>query len=320
MKPLSLVVFGTSILWGQGLEDRDKTHNVLARMLENHMPERVINTYLIAHSGASTGYKRDGTVDTRQLPRIHGEVPTLYPTILQQIDSFGAVGDSQIDPASVDIILLDAGVNDVHVTQILDPLTSPKEIAYLVDLYCYQHMLLLLKTLTQKFSRAKVFILGYYEILTEHSEDGYLHRILKGLGKVADTPLMDHLLTLFNGLLKRRLLKNCDVFASRSLASFQQAAQEVNSGLSTPCIYVVPSVIDAHHAAFTSDPWVFGIKDDLSPEDAMAQVRSVECECAGPTRTEVFFCKIASAGHPNREGAQAHARALLNLIIEKVAL
>jgi len=118
MNDLNVVVLGTSIMWGQGLEDADKIHSVLARMLQARDPTCNVDMIFLAHSGASTGFKPDGSVDTRREPRLHGEVPTAYPTVLQQIDDFDQGG---IAAESVDIVVVDAGVNDVHSTTILDP-------------------------------------------------------------------------------------------------------------------------------------------------------------------------------------------------------
>src|ERR1041385_1911785 len=144
---MNLVVFGTSLMWGQGLEDAHKIHNVLAQMLKQRFPDEDIHITFLAHSGASTGYKPDGSIDTKQEARIHGEVPTLYPTILQEIDEFD---DLAIAPEAVDIVLLDAGVNDVHITSILDPLTTPHHIEEAVQTYCRQHMELLVDKLLTK--------------------------------------------------------------------------------------------------------------------------------------------------------------------------
>jgi len=91
-------------------------------MLEERYPDQDMQVMFFAHSGASTGYKPDGSIDSEREPRIHSEVPTLYPTILQEIEEFDA---RAITLEAVNIILLDAGVNDVHITSILDSMTTP---------------------------------------------------------------------------------------------------------------------------------------------------------------------------------------------------
>ena len=43
----------------------------------------------------------------------------------------------------------------------------------------------------------------------------------------------------------------------------------------------------------------------------MAGPRAVACELVGDGRTDVRLCKLASAGHPNPQGAQQYALAVL---------
>ncbi len=300
-------------MWGQGLEDPDKMHNVLSKMLQDRFSDRKVNVIFLAHSGSSTGYKLDGSIDGHHEPRIHGEVPTFYPTIVQQIEAFD---DQAVGRDSVDLILLDAGVNDVHVTRILDPLTRPQQIEKLVEIYCHQHMVMLLQQLTTNFKNARIVIIGYYQMLTEASEEGYIHALLKAFGKVPVNLIADVIVGAFRHLLKRRVLANCETFATQSLVAFGQSAEEVNGYLAAKRVFVVPSAIEAQHAALASDPWLFGINDDLSPQDPVASLRAEECRCAGPHRTERLVCDHASAGHPNPEGAKAYADAILATILE----
>ena len=91
-------------------------------MLDRRCPDREMRGMLFAHSGASTGYKPDGSIESKREPRINGEVPALYPTILQVNPGYDA---HVIALEAVDIVLLDAGVNNVHITSNLYPTTTP---------------------------------------------------------------------------------------------------------------------------------------------------------------------------------------------------
>ncbi len=308
---MNLVVFGTSLLWGQGLEDQDKIHTVLARLIEARNPGCKANVTFLAHSGASTGFNPDNSVDTLHKPRIHGEVPTLYPTIVQEMEEFDALN---IPPETIDLVVLDAGSNDVHVTKILDPLTSPREISKSTEIYCHQHMPLLIERLLDKFKNARIVIVGYYEFITEESEEGYIHTMLTAFGKVPGGFIADFVLEAFEGLFKRRLLKNCDVFAGESLAAFKEIAADFNGRVPGKRVLVVDPPIKTENAAFASDPWLWGINDDLSAVDPVAKERAAACECAGISRTQPLFCSRASAGHPNPKGAKAYAEAILALL------
>ena len=79
--------------------------------------------------------------------RVHGEAPGIYLTILQEIEEFDGLD-------SVDVVLLDAGINDVHATKVIDPRTSSHEIKEWVEIYCRQHTMLLVGQLLTKFKHA----------------------------------------------------------------------------------------------------------------------------------------------------------------------
>src|SRR2546422_11261103 len=77
--PMRVVVMGDSVMWGQGLLEADKIHSRVTNLLRDCLgygPFEIIN---LAHSGATIGLG-DATV---RAP-LNGEVPTSYPTILQQ--------------------------------------------------------------------------------------------------------------------------------------------------------------------------------------------------------------------------------------------
>jgi lysophospholipase L1-like esterase len=305
---MNIVVFGTSLLWGQGLPDEDKIHSVLARMLQHRHPDREVNMTFLAHSGASTGYNPDGSVDTRRKPRIHGEIPTEYPTILQEMEEFDALN---ITPESIDVVLLDAGINDVHVTNILDPFITPNHIAKDVEIYCDQHMRMLVDTLLKKFPNAKIVLAAYYEFITEESEKAYVRTMVKALGKFPVGFIANFFLKRVSGLIKRRLLTNCDTFSDQSYAAFKQVAQDMNKSLPAPRVFVARPDIKTENAAFASQPWLWGIKADLSPQDPVAPIRAAACQTEGKGRMMPVFCEIASVGHPNLKGAKAYAEAII---------
>ncbi len=83
--------------------------------------------------------------------------------------------------------------------------------------------------LLTKFKNARVVIMGYYEFITEQSEEEYIHTMLKAFGKLPAGVLADAALELAEGLIKKRLLANCDTFAQESLVAFQEIAELLNN-------------------------------------------------------------------------------------------
>jgi lysophospholipase L1-like esterase len=309
MSSMNVVVLGTSVMWGQGLEDHDKIHQLLAQMLRTKHPE--VNMTFLAHSGASTGYHDDGEVDTHRAARLHGEVPTPYPTLVQQIEEFDSVG---IAPDAVDIVLLDAGINDVGLERILNPLTSPDDIKKAVALYCQDHMEKLITLLVTKFPNAKIVIAAYYEFISEDCEEKYLRLLIKALDKLPGGFIADVVLGTAIHLIKQRIALNCDAFVDYSLLAFQTIAKQMNVQLPKERVFVAVPNIKDEHAIFASDPWLFGVNEDLSPQDPMAHLRNSACDESGILRTVPLVCERASIGHPNRKGAVAYAEAIFDLL------
>jgi hypothetical protein len=289
-------------------------HSVLCKLIEERVGDCNVNITFLAHSGATIGYKIDGSIDTHYEERLHGEVPTFYPTIVQQIEEFDGLG---LDHDAVDVVLLDAGINDVSILTILNPLMGTSQIEALVETYCHQHIVLLLERLTTTFKNATIILVGYYQIITEESGEELIHILLKALDLIPGGFLIDKLVDHLEEPLKRRVINNCACFARSSFAAFEQSASETNERLSATRVIIVPPPIEAHHAALSDDPWLFGIREDLTPEDAVALIRAEACENADFGRTFPVACEKASICHPNSKGARAYAEAILSLILRE---
>src|SRR5712671_5158526 len=132
-----MVTFGDSVTWGQGLLDPQKLHTIIA----THLGFAPAETLLVAHSGAIIGADAADRPD----PRLHGEVPHPFPTILQQITRYNT-------PDTVVLIIINGGINDVGVTTILNPLTSVAKLQHLTDNACRVDLQTLLRAVLQRFT------------------------------------------------------------------------------------------------------------------------------------------------------------------------
>jgi hypothetical protein len=129
-----LANFGDSVPWGQG--------HLLPQKYAKQVAEHLgLQLRMAAHSGATIGIDADcpGSTD--------GEVPYSCPTVVQQLSNYGS------DPNAADVVLVNGGINDVSVRNIINPLVPAKEIARLARLYCGTQMTKLLTAVLQKFSR-----------------------------------------------------------------------------------------------------------------------------------------------------------------------
>jgi beta-glucosidase/6-phospho-beta-glucosidase/beta-galactosidase/lysophospholipase L1-like esterase len=294
-----MVVVGDSVAWGQGLQEHEKYDTLVESALAAKQANIGVYKTMLAHSGATIGVG-----DATTLPAIDGEVPTSYPTIAQQVDAFTDA------PETVDLVLVNGGLNDVNVRTVLNPLTKPSDLVALIDERCRNDMTTLLSAIAQKFENATIVVTGYYPMVTAASDTGLLEPLLIAAGIAV--------LSLPGGFIatqaKPTIVKNCHILYDETTAKLTAAVDAVNDDLPSPrIIFANPSFADAN-AALAPEAWLFGINGDLTPQDnVVAGPRALVC-VANASRTDVEVCKRASIGHPNPSGAQKFAEAILAAI------
>ncbi|MDP2321081.1 MAG: hypothetical protein Q8O42_17285 [Acidobacteriota bacterium] len=291
-----LVTLGDSVHWGQGLVRAHKLHwLVFSELFKTHPG---LQDHLFAHSGATIGI---GATVTRQ--RVDGEVPIAYPTILEQVQGFVA------NPGDVLAVLVNGGINDVDIRNILNPTVSPKTLAALIEEYCYDSMRVLLETICRRFDNpgTRIVLTPYYPILSPLSKPFGIPWLLANEG-LALPPNID----LASGT--NILVAKCMQFWKESHKHLRQAANEVNAGLSQPRVTFADPGFTENNAVFAGEPWLFGLKNDpfFSPQDEVVNERRAACNLAFPPHEfpSREQCYRASAGHPNVEGARRYAAAI----------
>lgn len=296
-----MLILGDSIAWGQGLLEQNKYHTLVAQHLPlgpgNLPPEKTV----LAHSGATIGVG----VQTVE-PAANGEVPTAYPTILEQVTQFN---DS---PESVDLILMNGGINDVDIRDILDPLTDSSHLKDWIEMHCHVHMKTLLDQVVAKFSSvtARIVVTGYYPILSKLSDPDFFEAFLK----VAGVAWLDILGDAFEDPIKDKIAKNCGIFSDLSTAALQRAVNEANnSPAGNGRILFVNAGFGPDNSAMTRNAWLFGIANDLdfSPQDEVIDARHNSCDRDETDILQRWVCYRASAGHPNKLGAAQYANQIL---------
>lgn len=283
--PLRVVAFGDSVVWGQGLHDHEKFYALVADTLANCAGVQV-EKQVIAHSGATVLPNPDEP-DTG--PR-HQEIPNTYPTINQQVDGFVGVA------STVDLVILDGGINDVDVTWIIDPFLPSVVIEARSRRYCFEEMVPLLNKVASKFSTARIVVTGYYPIVSEHTDlDGF-------------EAIMDTFGFVVGG--QDAVIRNCRTFAEASRRDLQDAVRAVNAANPGRVAFADPA-FGPENAAFAPASWLWGLRLDffpvtnhLDPIDPWAEFRDEACGFFG------MKCYRASMGHPTPRGARAYASAI----------
>lgn len=295
MNPI-LVTLGDSVHWGQGLLRAHKLHWLIFNKLLAGHPG--LEDHLFAHSGATIGV---GTTVTRL--RVDGEVPIAYPTILEQVEGFAA------NPADVVAVLVNGGINDVDIRNILNPVISPTVLGLLIEEYCYDSMCVLLKAVAGKFDNpaTPIVLTPYYPILSPRSKPFGIPWLLANEG-LALPPQVD----LGSGT--NILVAKCMQFWTQSSAALRRAAADVNVTAAQGRILFADPGFSERNAVFADEPWLFGLNNDppFSPQDEVVNERRKACNAAFPpaefpSREQ---CYRASAGHPNAAGAAQYAAAI----------
>jgi len=297
-----MVVLGDSVMWGNGLPEEDKFSTRVAAAIETHTGKRVIRQVL-AVSGAGLVPDENEGVCGIDCFRSAPDVTTSLPLQLDHVEH----------PELTDLVLVDGCVNDVGVTTILDTETTPEALSELTVRFCRDEMADLLRRIRALMPQAPVVVTGYYPIVSAASD---LEDLLQWL-TTQEVTVQENLDELVE-----KVAANSELFDATARSSLAEAVAQVNAESRTPMIAFADPGISPEHSIFTSDSWLWGLRAsrgsalgedfqfDWVPEDPMLSRRVTTCLeqlGTGPT----IPCLYSSLGHPNREGAQAYADAIL---------
>lgn len=297
-----MLVIGDSVSWGQGMQEHEKFYSLVGAAIQAKNGNIKQYTSVLAHSGATIG---DGNSNTAE--PVDGEVPTSYPTILQQCDLFTDRRDK------VDLVLMDGGMNDVDVRTVLNPFNLVN-LDELFETHFNQSMYTLLDKVTRLYPMAKVIVTGYYAPISRKSDLAAVEAMLIALGILVGGAGGGAAGGVFGLAEFENICNRCEKLERESKMYLQQVINRKNGELNTPQIFFADPNFGPDHAALTDDPYLFGINLDLSPQDFIAGDRLVSCTEAGCTGLDMEICKRASMGHPNPKGAQAYANAIMPLL------
>lgn len=290
-----LVTIGDSVHWGQGLTTKHKLHTIVEARLRQ--ADQSLIGHHMAHSGAVIGA---GAAVTRQ--RVDGEVPVGSPTIIEQAAAFPG------DPAEVGVVLVNGGINDVDIRNILDPFLASQRLSDLIREHCFDSMRILLGGVVRAFPAAatRVIVTGYYPILSYHSRPIGIPLLLHSEGVFAPPEV-----TNLAG--QNPIVEHCLQFWRESTACLQGAVDEVNAAHPPSRIAFVDAGFTERNAAFADEALLFGLKLGLLPQDEVVDHRRGACNAVIPPADFLAReqCYRASAGHPNVAGARQYADAII---------
>jgi hypothetical protein len=253
---------------------------------------------VLAHSGATIGWN-----DTVVQPMLDPEIPVSHPTIRQQVGSY------QGDPLQVRWVVINGGINDVDIHRILNPLIAQRALDEYTQRYCAEHLISLLNLTARTFANARLFVIGYYPILSYQSDPLGIEAFFEVTHAVKFQPLVEG--TAF----KNALVDHCLRFWTLSREKMKDAVAQSNTAVGkTQSVFVDPGFTEAN-AVFAPAALLWGVGTDplqaFPPLDEVSANRIPACLANVADPLNCFTCCRASAGHPNVAGAAQIAAKLL---------
>jgi len=307
MSALELVAIGDSVVWGQGCSESQKFVSLVKVGLEGKRGPTNPPT-LLAHSGAWAQSKAGA--------QLWGEVPMAGPGV---IDELRGLRDSGRQP---DVLIIDGGINDISAFHIV--LANPFDPDGAKDLDKRTRSVFqaggpvhaLLTESCRAFPRATIVVTGYFPIVSASTDLGtltHLLRLLPGAGLFLRWfGRWGHLLpgTLLGRLVgdeQKQMTEHCRIFLEVAHGCLRALVADLRAqGYSIH--FADPGFTDAN-AYGAPDSWLWdGTNDPL--------VRDREQRFEGELRRgnpESWppWTPMASICHPNAQGAEAYARAIL---------
>ena len=330
-RPFEMLVLGDSVVWGQGLSEKNKFYTRVKNEIESELGGgRKVRQLVEAHSGAVIAPKKP-----KSCPTAPGEVPMGTPTLFSQVDTalskYAAFG---VNANDVDLVLLNGCINDVGFPVIVNPFTSEKTITKQSEKFCKKGMEKLLPHIRTSFPRAVIVVTGFFPIISEATDPDVISKLLeaffggsqsKKIVNKAEKEQQKELRRVSSGKQNaeqvawviRRLARLSDHWKTVSDGDLQAAVNTVNSV--TPPVYFV--AVDFRpkecYAAAETSLWKItgsgGGIGNLITDDEMFVQRQETCRVAAANvkGVERLTCSAAGTGHPNVKGAEKYANAIM---------
>src|SRR5690606_8863540 len=122
-------VVGDSLIWGQGLNEEQKSYQILRRQIESQISNAAVDLKVLAHSGATLKLSRSENAALKRaevdLDGFQPEMNISFPTVMDQLDA--AVKDyGTVERAR--LVLISCRVPDIGAVNGLDPFGDDDEL------------------------------------------------------------------------------------------------------------------------------------------------------------------------------------------------
>jgi hypothetical protein len=316
--PFHIVALGDSVMWGQGL-NWDKFARRVQQELGGALagPRMVQEPYIFAHSGA-TLKPLETTHEWKEALRPPQELPLSYPSIPRQLEMAESwLSEMQIGHDQVGLVLLNGGLNDVGVFNVLSPSPSvTSDSLRRLTQEKMNNMRDFLPVVLERFPKAKVVIPNYFQIISTDTDLNALNVLLLFFFAAA-IPV--------TAILRNKLDKQTEAFNGTWMEEMNSIIEEIHS--TTPDkaerICLVDVQFSDRNAYGAPDSYLWDIAQvgfDFVTRDQVEDARIRECADAEnhPWGEDVeWYCDEAAAFHPNVAGANRYRDAIMSGITSK---
>jgi lysophospholipase L1-like esterase len=316
----AMLVVGDSLVWGQGLDEKDKFYNLVKNWLQSELGKNV-DLKVKAHSGARLNLQEFETKALEEAERdetaeYHPEINLWFPSISAQI---AAAQKEYRNPADVKLIMLSGSITDIDTGEILNPFGDNKKLRADITKFCYQEMFQLLERSARAFPEAQMVVVGYFPIL---SKDTRTDKMFNAFLELSDfprplKPLANNVIVRqFFKLLKKKSLRRSRIWFEDSNRCLSSAVARLNDKSGRQRAVFVKSPLTEANAFETSETFLFRVQEKGRVNDSFYNERLEKCGTVLDElkkiglKQSVRRCQVAALGHPDPTGAKAYAKAI----------
>lgn len=326
-RPFEFLVVGDSLIWGQGLEEKDKFYTLTAKWLrtQHFDGRRDVVLKVKAHSGSTIKFHPAEAEKYRKAGRdeayeFHPEVNVGFPSSWKQIE-VAAEEYRSAGKAGADLIMISGGITDVTTSAVYDPNGNDDELRAKIKQYCGDDMYDTLDMAVRKNPNAQIVVVGYFHALSKYSSgskalNAWLEALSfpRALKFIANNPLVR---PFYFNRLKRNAIRRSKVWHEESDRQLSDTVDRINARHGSSRAIFVRTPLTDEHATEAPNTMLFRMRKGGVVSDPRARERVKACrETLPPLKKStgidysVRLCEVAAIGHPDERGARAYADAI----------
>ncbi|QQS31918.1 MAG: hypothetical protein IPM50_09525 [Acidobacteriota bacterium] len=327
-KPYEFLVAGDSLVWGQGLEEKDKFYYLTAEWLRRDVftNGRDVLLKVKAHSGSTLKFQEDeaekyriaGRDETHPYPP---EVNIGMPSVWKQIEV--AADEYRRDGVSgADLIMMTGGITDISTAEVLNPNGDMKLLREQIKKHLDGSTYDVLEHAVRLHHNSLIAVVGYFHAISQYSDAKKLFNawleILKFPRALKFVPNNSLGRALFFNKLKRRAIERSRVWHQESSIAQQAAVDRLNAKLGATRAVFIGSPLTEKDAIEAPETRLFRMRKGGIVDDPVARQRINDCRISLPELKRstgidypVRLCEAAAIGHPDQAGSRAYADAII---------